>query len=72
MKNTTSIIISLVGGALLGSAVTCIVRDHCKMKKGDIHKKIIAELEQLQKFVAEHHPEMAGTCEGSSCNVAKE
>ncbi len=72
MKNTTSIIVSLVGGALLGSAVTCILRDTCKMKKGDIHKKIMGELEQLRKFVAENHPEALGSCTDPACNSSKE
>ncbi|MFI3315958.1 MAG: hypothetical protein SNF93_00075 [Rikenellaceae bacterium] len=72
MKNTSSIIISLVGGAILGSAVTCLLhKKGCKMSlgKGDIHKKIMDELEQLRQFIAAHHPE--GTCcsEDSACKI---
>lgn len=73
MKNNTSTIIaSLLGGIVLGSAVTCILRDKCKMGKTDIHKKIMEELEQLRKFVAAHHSEELCSCDDPACNCPKE
>ncbi len=75
MKNSTSIIVSLLGGVVLGSAVTCILRDKCKMgniNKDSIHKKIMDELEQIRAFVAAHHPEEICSCEDPACNCNKE
>lgn len=73
MKNTTSIIVSLLGGVVLGSAVTCILRNKgCKIGKGDIHKKIMDELEQLRSFIAAHHPEEICSCEDPACNCPTE
>ncbi|MFR9503148.1 MAG: hypothetical protein SNH73_01695 [Rikenellaceae bacterium] len=72
MKNNTSIIVSLLGGIVLGSAVTCILRDKCKMGKHDIHKKIMDELEQLRSFVAAHHSEEICSCEDPACNCPQE
>ncbi len=72
MKNT-SIIASLLGGIALGSAVTCLVHSKaCKMNKGDIHKKIMDELEQLRAYVAAHKPEEICSCEDPACNCNKE
>ncbi len=73
MKNNTSIIVSLLGGMVIGSAVTCILRhSSCKIDKGDIHKKIMDELEQLKKFIATHHPEEMCSCEDPACNCKEE
>ncbi len=76
MKNSTSIITSLLGGAIIGSAVTCLVHHGCKngrIKRGDIHKKIMDELEQLRNFVASHHPsEEICSCEDPACNCNNE
>ncbi|MFR9523156.1 MAG: hypothetical protein SNH94_01115 [Rikenellaceae bacterium] len=69
MKNSTSIVISLLGGAILGSVATCLVNKHgCKMGKSDIHKKIIDEIDQLRNFIAAHHPEEVCNHEDSACN----
>ncbi len=78
MKDSTSAILHLLGGAIIGSAVTCIMcnkKQFKKMgglKKEDIHKKIIAELEQLRQFVATHHPGEVCSCEDPACNCEKE
>ncbi|MFI3281293.1 MAG: hypothetical protein R3Y44_04900 [Rikenellaceae bacterium] len=73
MKNNTSIIISLLGGAALGSAITCLLHHKgCKLGKGDIHKKIMEELEQLRAFIASHHPEEICSCEDPACNCKPE
>ncbi|MFI3333360.1 MAG: hypothetical protein SNI51_01930 [Rikenellaceae bacterium] len=72
MKNNTSIIASLLGGVAIGSALTCLIHHGCKMdrvKRGDIHKKIVDELEQLRNFVASHHPsEELCSCDDPACN----
>ncbi len=74
MKNNTSIIVSLLGGIVIGSAVTCIIhKKGCKIGKGDIHKKIMNELDQLKSFIAEQHPgEELCSCEDPACNCNKE
>ncbi len=75
MKNHTSIICSLVGGMLIGSAATCIVHNRKKLAKidaGDIHKKIISQIEQLRNFVASQHSEAICSCEDPACNCKKE
>ncbi len=72
MKNTISIVASLLGGIVVGSAVTCILRDKCKLHKGDIHRKIMEQLEQLRAFVEAHHSEELCSCEDPACNCPKE
>ncbi len=63
MSNKTSIIVSLLGGIVLGSAVTCIMHHKgCKIGTGDIHKKIMDELEQLRAFVAKYQADSACAC----------
>lgn len=73
MSNNTSIIVSLFGGILLGSAITCIMhKKGCKIGREDIHKKIMEELDQLKNFVAAHHAEGMCSCEKPAPEVNNE
>ncbi|MFI3264999.1 MAG: hypothetical protein SNG38_07670 [Rikenellaceae bacterium] len=73
MKNNTSIIVSLLGGIALGSAVTCLVHSKgCKIGKTDIHKKIMDELEQLRSYVSSQLAEGACKCENQVGNNNQE
>lgn len=68
MKTTGTIIASVVGGAILGTALTCFLKSSKAAEiKSEAHKKIIHELKHL-------HAHMAGMCNCTengqcSCNM---
>ncbi len=68
MKNTSLIITSVVGGAILGATITCLLKsEKAKKMKGFAHDKILEEIKHL-------HAHLAGMCNCSetgecSCSV---
>ncbi|MFR9602806.1 MAG: hypothetical protein SNG02_02915 [Rikenellaceae bacterium] len=69
MKNTGTILASVIGGAILGSALTCLLKSaKASELKKQAHEKIMSELKHL-------HAHMAGVCnctEGGECSCGME
>ncbi len=63
MKNTTCIL-SLVGGMALGSALTIFVAHKSgHVKPGEVHRKIMEQVEELKKCLAEHIESVKCNCD---------
>ncbi|MFI3291994.1 MAG: hypothetical protein SNG27_02325 [Rikenellaceae bacterium] len=53
MKNTSLILTSLVGGAIIGSALTCLLKSAKGVEmRSEAHKRIIKELKHLHAHLA--------------------
>ncbi len=53
MKNTSLILTSLVGGAIIGSALTCLLKSAKGVEmRSEAHKRIIHELKHLHAHLA--------------------
>ncbi len=64
MKNSTTSILSLVGGMALGSALTIFwAHKSGHVKSGDIHRKIIEQVDELKKCLMEHIESVKCNCD---------
>ncbi len=66
MKNTSLILTSLVGGAIIGSAVTCLVKSAKGVEmRNEMHNRIIQELKHLHAHLSGG---MCNCSEGGECS----
>ncbi len=64
MKNSTTSILSLVGGMVLGSAITiCWAHKSGHIKADAIHNKIIAQVDELKNSLMEHIASVKCNCD---------
>ncbi len=72
MKNSSLILTSLIGGAIIGSAVTCLLKSAKGMElRHEAHSKIISELKHLHAHLSNGMCNCSETGE-CSCVMDKE